>query len=264
MSLAYALSQGAASARLWATEAGVSAELWGPGAEALAAALPAMLGHTDENPPLPPLPGDLAARLAPLRGLRMCLAPALWPSFLRVVLGQLVTHLEARRSWSGLLRAFGSPAPGPLPLLLPPSPEQLANQNTAHIVALGVPDRLARTLRAGAQQARRLERARTAPPAQAAALLQSLPGVGPWTAQVLLRDAIGDPDAVPIGDYHLPHTVCWALAGEPRGDDARMLELLAPLAPNRGRFLRRLEAAGVHAPRYGPRTEPRRLDPDRD
>ncbi len=268
LGLAYELPEGPAAARIWPGPEGAAAELWGPGAEALAAALPALLGHLDENPPLPPLPGALAPRLglqlAPFGGLRMCRAPALWPSFLRVVLGQLVTFVEARRSWAGLLRAHGRPAPGPLGLLLPPTPEQLAHLPTAHLVALGVPDRMARTLRSGAQQVRRIERARTADPDQAAALLQSLPGVGPWTAQVLLRDAIGDADAVPTGDYHLPNTVAWALAGEPRADDARMLSLLEPLRPARGRFLRRLEAAGVHAPRYGPRSAPRVLDPDRD
>ena len=56
-----------------------------------------------------------------------------------------------------------------------------------------------------------------------------------------------------IGDYHLPHQVSWALTGEPRGDDARMLELLEPYRGHRGRVIRLLEAGGVTAPRFGPR-----------
>ena len=264
LNVAFDLEQGAASASIWPTDDGATARLYGPGAEALAEALPALLGHTDDDPPLPPLPAPLAERLRPSRGIRMSRAPQVWPSFLRVVLGQLVTFVEARRSWIALLRRFGEPAPGPQGLILAPSPARLAHLPTHQLVALGVPDRMARTIRTGAQQIRRLERARSEPPERAAALLQSLSGVGPWTAQVLLRDTLGDPDAVPTGDYHLPNTVAWALAGEPRGDDARMLSLLEPLRPARGRFLRRLEAAGVHAPRYGPRSAPRGYDPDRD
>ncbi len=65
--------------------------------------------------------------------------------------------------------------------------------------------------------------------------------------------ALGDADAVPVGDYHLPNLVSWALAGEPRGTDDRMLELLAPWAGHRGRVLRLLGRGVGHAPRYGPR-----------
>jgi 3-methyladenine DNA glycosylase/8-oxoguanine DNA glycosylase len=66
--------------------------------------------------------------------------------------------------------------------------------------------------------------------------------------------AWGDKDAVPTGDYHLPNTVSWALAGEPRSDDARMLDLLGPYRPERRRVLVALKVEGVHAPKYGPKT----------
>ena len=71
--------------------------------------------------------------------------------------------------------------------------------------------------------------------------------------------ALGDADAVSVGDFHLPHLVSWALAGEPRGDDTRMLELLAPFAPHRGRVVRLLEGSGLSAPRYGPRLAARAI-----
>jgi hypothetical protein len=61
---------------------------------------------------------------------------------------------------------------------------------------------------------------------------------------------------VPVGDYHLPNTVSWLLAGEPRGDDARMLDLLAPFAGQRGRVVRLLKGAGG-APKWGPRGDVR-------
>jgi hypothetical protein len=62
-----------------------------------------------------------------------------------------------------------------------------------------------------------------------------------------------------VGDFHLPNLVAWALAGEPRADDVRMLELLEPYRGQRGRVQRLLEASGMQAPRYGPRMAPRRI-----
>jgi 3-methyladenine DNA glycosylase/8-oxoguanine DNA glycosylase len=83
--------------------------------------------------------------------------------------------------------------------------------------------------------------------------LRAFPGLGPWTAAGVAAVALGDPDAVPVGDFHIPHMVSWALAREPRGDDQRMLELLEPYRGHRGRVVRLLMLAGVTAPRYGPR-----------
>jgi len=65
--------------------------------------------------------------------------------------------------------------------------------------------------------------------------------------------ALGDADAVSVGDYHLPNQVAWALVGEPRADDARMLELLAPWRGHRGRVIRLIVYGCGAAPRYGPR-----------
>jgi 3-methyladenine DNA glycosylase/8-oxoguanine DNA glycosylase len=87
----------------------------------------------------------------------------------------------------------------------------------------------------------------------AQARIASLPGVGRWSAAAVALIALGDADAVPVGDYHLPHLVSWALTGERRGDDARMLELLEPYRPHRGRVLRLLVAGVPKPPRRGPR-----------
>jgi 3-methyladenine DNA glycosylase/8-oxoguanine DNA glycosylase len=97
-------------------------------------------------------------------------------------------------------------------------------------------------------------------PEAARTRLRALPGVGPWTAAEVTALVLGDADAVSIGDYHIPHTVSWALAGEPRGSDERMLELLEPYRGHRGRVIRLLEAAGIGAPRRGPRLPLRGLD----
>jgi 3-methyladenine DNA glycosylase/8-oxoguanine DNA glycosylase len=83
--------------------------------------------------------------------------------------------------------------------------------------------------------------------------LAALPGIGPWTVAEVSRVALGDADAVSVGDYHLKHMVAWALAGRPRGTDDEMLELLEPYRGHRGRVTRLLEAGGQLAPRFGPK-----------
>ena len=94
----------------------------------------------------------------------------------------------------------------------------------------------------------------------ARARLTTFPGVGPWTTAEIARLALGDADAVSIGDYHLPNIVAWALAREPRGDDERMLELLEPYVGHRGRVQLLLEAGGIRAPAFGPRAESRSIE----
>jgi 3-methyladenine DNA glycosylase/8-oxoguanine DNA glycosylase len=91
------------------------------------------------------------------------------------------------------------------------------------------------------------------PAAVARERLESLPGVGPWSSAEVTAVSHGDPDAVPLGDYHIPNVVAHALGGSVRGDDERMLELLAPYAGQRGRVIRLLMAGGAGAPRFGPR-----------
>ena len=91
-------------------------------------------------------------------------------------------------------------------------------------------------------------------PAAATRRLQAFPGIGPWTAAEVAVVALGDCDAVRVGDYHLKDQVAWALAGAARGSDERMLELLAPWTGHRARVLRLIVSAGIQAPKFGPRT----------
>jgi 3-methyladenine DNA glycosylase/8-oxoguanine DNA glycosylase len=86
-------------------------------------------------------------------------------------------------------------------------------------------------------------------------VLTSLPGVGVWTAAETRIRALGDPDAVSVGDYHLAHEVGHALTGH-RTDDAGMIELLAPWAGHRQRVIRLIFASGVAEARRGPRLAP--------
>jgi hypothetical protein len=82
--------------------------------------------------------------------------------------------------------------------------------------------------------------------------LRSLPGIGPWTSAHIRQRACGDPDAIAVGDYHLPGVVGWALARQVV-DDAGMLELLAPYAGHRHRAAELILMSGPRPPRHGPR-----------
>jgi len=171
------------------------------------------------------------------------------------VLGQRVTAGEAMRAWRALCRAASSPAPGPMELLLPPDPAVLGAQPYWWYHRFGVDRHRAETIIRMARRASRLDSLAVAgaTPADVAAHLRLHAGIGPWTVGKVVGSALGDPDAVCEGDFHLPNTVAWALAGEPRADDARMLELLEPYRGQRGRVVRLLELSGMAAPKFGPR-----------
>jgi 3-methyladenine DNA glycosylase/8-oxoguanine DNA glycosylase len=90
-------------------------------------------------------------------------------------------------------------------------------------------------------------------------MLTALPGVGVWTAHEVGARALGDADAPPLGDYHLP-----ALLGEALGDGTPIPHeeceaFLEPWRPHRGRLVRLLELTpGARRERRGPRMS--RLD----
>ncbi len=83
--------------------------------------------------------------------------------------------------------------------------------------------------------------------------LGAFPGVGAWTVNSVAMSALGDADAVNVGDYWLKHVVVFALTGVARGTDEQMLELLEPWRGQRGRVCRLLLAGGPRLPRFGPR-----------
>jgi len=242
----------------------VEAEAWGPGAEQVLDGLPALLGLDDDptgfDPSLHPVVAGLVRRLSRLRlGRTGAVMEALVPA----ILEQRVTGSEAASAFRTLIRRYGEPAPGPVAasqrLHLHPAPDVLAALPYYVFHPLGVEQRRAEIIRRVARDARRLEAldelpgSRAEVGAAAAARLRAYPGIGPWTAAEVTLRALGDPDAVSVGDFHLPNVVAFALAGEPRGDDARMLELLEPWRGHRARVVRLLEASGIEAPKYGPR-----------
>lgn len=237
----------------------VHAEAWGPGAARALEGVPALLGLHRALPAVADHHPLVTAAAHRHPGLTIGAGRSVLHALVPVVLGQRVTGVEALASWARLCRALGEPAPGPARLLLPPEPAVLAARPSWWFHRFGVERRRAETIVRAARLAPRLEEAVDMPVADAYARLQAVPGIGPWTAAEVALAALGDVDAVPVGDYHVKNTVAWALAGEPRGTDERMLELLAPWSGHRAVVLRLLAIEGLSAPAFGPRQRIRPL-----
>jgi 3-methyladenine DNA glycosylase/8-oxoguanine DNA glycosylase len=251
---------GPALLRLAGRAGRVVANAWGPGAAAALELAPGLVGAFDRLDDFTPT--GLVARLhREHAGLRIAKTGAVFDAIVRTVLEQKIAGREALLQYRSIVRAYGvrvEGPPGAPQLLAPPEPAAFARPYW-EMHAHGVERRRATTLRGLAARAARLDAMTALAPAEARRRLESLEGVGPWTSGEVALAALGDPDAVPLGDYHLPSDVAFVLAGEPVADDARMLELLAPFDGHRGRVLRLIEASGVRRPRRGPRRPLRRI-----
>ncbi|HEY8869331.1 MAG TPA: hypothetical protein VIM30_08055 [Candidatus Limnocylindrales bacterium] len=238
----------------------VRVETWGPGADAALEGAPDLIGEHDDlsgfEPRSHPLIAELARRAT---GLRIGRSGAVFEALLPAILEQKITGTEARRAYRGLIAAHGEPAPGPLGLRLAPAPEVLAALPYYAYHPFGIEQRRADLIRRVARDAAALDALVGRPLPDAYRRITAYPGIGPWTAAEVGVRALGDPDAVSVGDFHLPSLVAWALAREPRADDARMLELLEPWRGHRARVVRLLETSGISAPRFGPRLAPRSI-----
>jgi 3-methyladenine DNA glycosylase/8-oxoguanine DNA glycosylase len=237
-------------------------QAWGPGAERALDGVPALLGLGQAPTPFAgahPTVSHLARRFP---GVRIPRSGAVLESLVPAILEQKVIGEEARRAWFELIWRYGEPAPGPpeLGLRVPPAPAVLAALPYYAFHPLGVERRRADLIRRVAARASWFEAIVDLPLPDAYARLMHVPGIGPWTAGEVGARALGDVDAVSVGDFHLPNLVAYALAGEPRGTDARMLELLEPYRGQRARVIRWLELSGIAAPRYGPRLAFRRIE----
>ncbi|MGH9076418.1 MAG: AlkA N-terminal domain-containing protein [Acidimicrobiales bacterium] len=119
----------------------------------------------------------------------------------RAVLGQQISTAAARSHAGRLVRTLGTPLPGPAGGLthLWPTAGALAAADPA---TLGLPAARRATFAAvaGALAGGRLRLGPGADWAEARAALAAIPGVGPWTAEMVAMRALGDPDAFPATD----------------------------------------------------------------
>lgn len=227
-------------------------EAWGPGAASAPEVVPRWLGLHQEPWSLPAHPAvDRLLHAHP--GVRLNDTGDVFEALVNLVLQQLVTWNEAAMTWRRLCEALGEPAPGPHGLRLSPTPEAIRRAGTDRLQACGIGRQRARTLMELARSAHALPEVADLPTSAALERMQVVRGIGPWTASMVAGMRLGRPEPVVLGDVHLPNTVAWGLMREPRADDARMQELLAPFTGQVFRVLRLLHAARVQAPRRGPR-----------
>jgi 3-methyladenine DNA glycosylase/8-oxoguanine DNA glycosylase len=249
---------GPATVRLSGPVTALRVQAWGPGAQWAGSRAPRWLGAEDCAEDFDASAHPLVARVhRSSPWLRLGSTGRVWDALVPAVLEQKVTGIEAHRSWRELLRLAGEPAPGPAPagMRVVPSAERVLAVTDWQWHGCGLDGARRRALRAVATVAPRLEVAAHEDCADLRRRLQSLPGIGVWTAAEVAQRAVGCPDSVSVGDYHLKNLVGWSLAGR-KTDDAGMLELLEPWRGHRQRVVRLLEVGGSMPPRRGPRMAP--------
>jgi DNA-3-methyladenine glycosylase II len=179
------------------------------------------------------------SRLAPVvqhfAGLRPPRFASLFDTLLMTIPFQQVS-LEAGQSFvNRLVKRFGK-ARGSVWLF--PTPEAIANASIEDLRAAGLSAAKATALRhaasliiSGALSEATIERL---PSAEALRLLDDLPGIGPWTAGVILLRGFGRLDVFPPGDVGARRTLSHVLGRTSPIVDADEADLLERLGPYRG------------------------------
>jgi hypothetical protein len=228
-------------------------EAWGAGAAELVDGIRTELGAGDRPDLFRPGHPVLRAACRHTPGLRVPCTGRLFEAIVPAIIEQRVIGLDAAASFTRLVRAHGEPAPGPAPLgmRVPPSPEVWRNLPSWEWRRAGVDLQHSRTVIQTARHAARLDRA-AGDPARAYELMAKLPGIGTWTAAQVGHRALGDADALPLGDYHLGRMTGMALLGRPLADD-EIEEFYEPFRPHRYRVVRLIELNTWTTPRRAPR-----------
>jgi 3-methyladenine DNA glycosylase/8-oxoguanine DNA glycosylase len=244
---------GVATVHLLRSGSGIDVEAWGPGAAWAAGHAAALCGEEDDDAGFSPAHPFLVELRKRNPGLRLPKTQAVFEALVPAILAQKVTGKEAHVSYRALVESLGERAPGPVRLTVPPPPSVLALTPYWSFHRFGIERRRADVIIGAARSAKRLEETVLMDMPAAHRRLEAFPGVGPWTAAKVALVALGDADAVPVGDYNLPHSIGYALEGTLRSTDGRMLELLEPYRGHRARVIRLIGVAGINAPRFGPR-----------
>jgi 3-methyladenine DNA glycosylase/8-oxoguanine DNA glycosylase len=205
----------------------VECQAWGDGAQEFCDNLPALLGADDDATGFRPEHPTIALAHQRAGHLRIGRTGRVLEALIPAILEQRVQGIDSFRSWRLLVTKYGSPAPGPAPecMRVPPPAEVWRTIPSWEFHRANVDPGRARTIVGAATRAEALERQTDRD------ALTSLPGVGIWTAAETAQRALGDPDALSVGDYHLSSMIGWTLLGRPIDDDA-MVELLEPLRPH--------------------------------
>ena len=243
---------GAVSVRVRPSAGALRIEAWGPGSDWVVGRAGAFAAHGDDPRALVFDERRLDDTNRRHPGLRHAAHGCVVDALLARTLGQRVLAVEAGRSWAALCRELGDDAPGPLGLRLPPDHERVAEAPTWWFHQHGVEVGRARTLVTIARHARRLAEVVDLPLPEAYGRMRAVPGLGPWTVNGVARSALGDPDAITVGDYWISHSVCSFFTGRARGSDDEMLRLVQRWEGQRGRVERLIHLAGHRVQRFGP------------
>jgi 3-methyladenine DNA glycosylase/8-oxoguanine DNA glycosylase len=219
------------------------------------AGLPDLLGARDDPTGFEPRHPLLREANRRHPGLRVPRTGRVFEALVPAVLEQKVTGRQARAAWRWLVNRYGEPAPGPVPpgMRLPPGAEVWRRIPSWDWHFAGVEPSRSATIVACSRVASRLEECVEMTAADAERRLRRIPGVGVWTAAEVAQRALGNADALSLGDYHLAGFVGWSLLGRPLDDDG-MVEFLQAWRPHRYRVVRLLEMSPeARKPRFGPR-----------
>ena len=248
-----------------ASGAGVEATAWGAGAQWVLESVPAMLGGLDDASGFVAHHRAVAEAARRFPGWRVPRTGLVLESLIPAIIGQKVTGQEASGSYRALIHRYGERAPGEggeRGLWVAPDARAWARIPSWEWLRAGVDGgRSAAAVRA-AGSAGRLEQCGGLSRDQADRRLRAIPGIGVWTAAEVRHTALGDPDAVSFGDYHVAKDIGWALTGSEVDDDG-LAELLEPSAGHRYRVQALLKLAGSGRPRHAPRLPARTHLPHR-
>lgn len=239
---------------------GVHITAWGPGAAEATDQVPRLCGADDDASGFDVSQHPALAEVARRNpGIRLARTDRVFDALASSILEQKVTAMQAFGAWRYLVTRYGERAPGstPRPMFVAPSAAQWHRIPSWAWHRAGVQPPQSRTLVRAAERGPSIARAVSTAHDGASRdrVLTSLPGIGPWTSAETRIRALGDPDAVSVGDFHLAHEVGFALTGS-RTDDDGMLQLLAPWTGHRQRIIRLIFASGVREPRRGARLAP--------
>lgn len=137
-----------------------------------------------------PVLGDFMSR----RGqVERVIIPELFPALVHAIVGQLISVKAVQTIWSRMQAAFGDIRP-----------ERLAAASTDEIQRCGITMKKALCIHRIATQVASgefdLEGLRSLPDAEVAARMTVLPGIGVWTAEMLLMNCLERPDILSWGD----------------------------------------------------------------
>ena len=226
-----------------------SVTAWGDGGPWLVERVGRMLGLADDVTDFDPTERPLRDVWRRERNRRIAATGTLWHDLAWFIIQQRVTTIDASSNWTQLVRELGDDAPGPVELRTPPTAQTLGRMHYTQFHKFGIERQRAEYLRTAARIADRFADSVDEPFAGIEPKLAAVPGIGPWTRTCLATHTWGEADAVIVGDDGIPSMVTWFLAREERGDDARMLELLEPYRPHRGRVMQMAFASGDKPPR---------------